>query len=87
MCAQVQADAGVYITGDALVGFTNDDAYSPVAYNFVQNYVVYYARVGGQGGNSYTPINGTLLSEGVPFPALFSLAVEIDARESLIGRC
>lgn len=59
------------IDGD-LIGWTNMEECSPIAYDLQDRYPLFFGRANG---------NTITIGATIPFPAVFSIGVEIDRRE------
>ena len=57
-----------------VIGWTNEQDYSLISYNFAENYQMGFVQA------DLPDINQTVTLESVPYPGVFSVAVEIVKR-------
>ena len=60
-----------------VIGWTNEEEYSLISYNFADNYLM---RFYSFGADAFPAINETITLDSVVYPGVFSVAVEIVQR-------
>ena len=83
---QVEADRDIYIPGGSLIGWTPETEINPICFDFIKDYDLYFRSVPVlQSGVKDFPVIGEEYKFRVlPYPAIFSIAVEINTSKIMI---
>jgi len=75
---QVDAPDTVYVPANARIGWTFESQRAPISFNYIEGYKVYYRPIVD---GLYPELNQKYTFQNLAFPAVFSIAVQIDIRE------
>ena len=77
---QVDADPDTYIPGGSLIGWTPETSINPICFDFRKDYDLYFRSVPilATGVKNFPKVGEQHKFQVLPYPAIFSIAVEID---------
>ena len=78
MSPQINAQDPFYVPADSRIGLTFETENMPISFDFVEGYKVYYRSIVD---DTYPSINEKYTFNYIAYPAVFSIAAQIDTGE------